>query len=333
MTHGFVLDEKNRKMSKSMGNVLGPLEVINNFGADILRLWVVSSDYSQDMTIGPSILKQSSDLYRRIRNTFRFLLGNLDGFTEKEKLDLDSLPELERWVLHRLWSIDKRIRESCKSYDFNGLFMELHNFCSVDLSAFYFDVRKDSLYCDKLNSDRRRAVRTVLDELFNHLAKWLAPFICFTAEEVWLSRYPSEKNSIHLEQFPEIPDDWRNDGIEAKWNIIKSLRRCVTAALEQERAMKNLGSSLQAHPVVKAPKDIVNACEGIDIAEVCITSKISVIEGKPEKNHFIHEEFPEISVCVETASGEKCARCWKVLPEVGKNHGLEVCSRCYDVIM
>lgn len=332
LTHGFVLDEKGRKMSKSMGNVVDPAKVISQSGADILRLWVVASDYSQDLSVGPNILKQMSDLYRRLRNTFRYLLGNLSGFEESERVAVADMPELERWVMHRLWQMDKRIREACTTYDFHGLFNELHHFCAVELSAFYFDVRKDVVYCDAPDSLQRRAARTVLDTLYDCLVKWLAPFVCFTAEEVWLARHPSDDDSIHLKQFPNIPDDWRDDALAEKWAHVRRLRRVVTGALEKERASKNIGSSLQGHPVVHAPAALIAACEGLDMADICITSDITLVEGAPQDGAFTLEDVSDVSVVVNLADGEKCARCWKTLPDVGSHSNAGVCGRCSDAV-
>jgi isoleucyl-tRNA synthetase len=332
LTHGFVLDEKGRKESKSLGNVTNPQKIMDQSGADILRLWVVASDYTQDLSVGPNILKQMSDLYRRLRNTFRYLLGNLTDFDETERLDISEMPELERWVLHRLWQMDKRIREACKTYDFHGLFNELHHFCAIELSAFYFDMRKDVVYCDASNSLRRRAARTVLDTLYDCLVKWLAPFICFTAEEVWLARNPSDDGSIHLQQFPDVPEAWRDDALAEKWSHVRRLRRAVTGALEKERAAKTIGSSLQAHPVVTAPADLIAACADLDMADVCITSDITLQEGVPTADMFTLEDVPEVGVVVNTADGEKCARCWKVLPDVGAQTHPGVCGRCSEAV-
>jgi isoleucyl-tRNA synthetase len=332
LTHGFVLDEKGRKMSKSLGNVVAPQDVMNQSGADILRLWVVASDYGADLSIGPNILKQMSDLYRRLRNTLRFLLGNLSGFSEEERVSYDEMPELEQWVLHRLWEIDKTIREACDDFDFHGLFNELHNFCTVELSAFYFDIRKDALYCDLQNSVRRRACRTVLDTLYDCLVKWLAPFTCFTAEEAWLARNPGVEGSVHLEQFPVIPESWRNDALAEKWAKIRLVRRVVTGALEKERAAKHIGASLQAHPKVWAPADLLSAVSGHDMEDICITSAISIQGGAPPEGAYALPEVPGVGVVVELASGEKCQRCWKVLEDVGRHKHIGVCERCDDAV-
>jgi len=332
LTHGFVLDERGRKMSKSLGNVVAPQDVITQSGADILRLWVVASDYSQDLSIGPNILKQMSDLYRRMRNTLRYLLGNLSGFSDAERVEAKDMPELERWVLHRLWQLDKVIREACDGYDFHGLFNELHNFCAVELSAFYFDIRKDVLYCDAPSSLRRRACRTVLDTLYDCLVKWLAPFICFTAEEAWLARHPGETGSVHLEQFPTIPDAWRDDALAEKWTKVRTLRRVITGALEVERAAKKIGASLQANPKVFATGELVAAVRDLPMDDICITSAITIAEGVPSADAYALPDVPGVGVVVDLASGEKCLRCWKVLPDVGKHRHPGVCERCADAV-
>ncbi|MBT4354093.1 MAG: isoleucine--tRNA ligase, partial [Rhodospirillaceae bacterium] len=242
LTHGFVLDESGRKMSKSMGNVTAPQDVIDRSGADILRLWVVGSDYSEDLRIGQEILKRQVDLYRRLRNTLRYVIGNLSDFKESERVDPRDMPELERWVLHRLSELDVIIRKGVDSFDFHALFQQLHNFCSVDLSAFYFDIRKDVLYCDAPDSFRRRATRTVLDLLFNSLTTWLAPILCFTAEEAWQARVKNTEDSVHLKTFMEIPGAWNDKALAKKWDLIRDVRKVVTGALEIERSEKRIGS-------------------------------------------------------------------------------------------
>lgn len=332
LTHGFVLDEQSRKMSKSLGNVVAPQDVMSQSGADILRLWVVASDYSQDLSIGPNILKQMSDLYRRLRNTLRYVLGNLSGFTEAEKVDVAEMPELERYVLHRLWQLDQVIRQACTSYDFHGLFNELHNFCAVDLSAFYFDVRKDALYCDAPSDLRRRATRTTLDIIYNCLVKWLAPFICFTAEEAWLARHPGDDSSVHLQTFMDIPASWQNDALATKWQTVRDVRRVVTGALELERAGKRIGSSLQAHPHVYAPAETLNILADVPMDDVCITSNITMVAGAVPDGAYTAQDVPGIGVKTELAAGEKCQRCWKVLPDVGQHKHPGVCERCSDAV-
>ncbi len=331
LTHGFVMAEDGQKMSKSLGNITAPQEVIEQNGADILRLWVVGSDYSDDLRIGKDIIKHHSDIYRRLRNTLRFLLGNLNDFSEAEKLPIHQMPELDRWVLHRLHELDAMIRKACDTYEFHSLFTELHNFCAVDLSAFYLDIRKDALYCDQVNSIQRRAARTVLDQLFNCLTAWFAPFICFTAEEAWLARFPDDNDSVHLRLFPEIPPTWKNEKLAAKWSKIRDLRRVVTGALEIERAEKRIGSSLQAAPTVYVTADYMKAMVDLDMAEIAITSNAELLDGDAPEGAFSLDDVKGIGVVPALASGEKCIRCYKVLPEVGTIAGHEeVCGRCAE---
>jgi isoleucyl-tRNA synthetase len=332
LTHGFVLDEKGRKMSKSLGNVVAPQDVMAQSGADILRLWVVASAYEQDLSIGPNIIKQMSDLYRRLRNTLRYLLGNLSGFTDAERMDAADMPELERFILHRVCELDRLVRGACESYDFHGLFNELHNFCAVELSAFYFDIRKDVLYCDAPSSDRRRACRTVLDILYDSLVKWLAPFLCFTTEEAWLARHPDTDGSVHLEQFPNVPAHWRDDGLASKWAKVRDLRRVVTGALELERAAKKIGASLQAHPRVWATPEFLGAIKGLPMDDICITSAITFQEGAPPAGAYALPDVAGVGVVIELAGGEKCLRCWKVLPDVGTHRHPGVCERCDSAV-
>ncbi|NQU56082.1 MAG: class I tRNA ligase family protein, partial [Rhodospirillales bacterium] len=334
LTHGFVMAEDGRKMSKSLGNTVLPEDVVNVNGADILRLWVVGSDYTEDLKIGPEIIKSHTDVYRRLRNTLRFLLGNLNDFDDSERLPVAEMPEMERWTLHRLWKMDATVRKSCDDFHFHRLFTELHNFCAMDLSAFYFDVRKDSLYCDRASSTTRRAARTVLDEIFNCLTAWLAPFICFTAEEAWLERNPGAGESVHLRLFPEIPDGWRDDVLAAKWSKIRRLRRTVTGALEVERAEKRIGSSLQAAPVVYADEEYTDALSSLNTAErsdLFITSGVTFKSGEAPADAFVLEDVAGVAVVSEIAEGEKCGRCWKVLEDVGSNPAHpEACGRCAD---
>ncbi|TAN56682.1 MAG: isoleucine--tRNA ligase, partial [Magnetospirillum sp.] len=332
LTHGFVLDEQGRKMSKSLGNVVSPQEVVGTQGADILRLWVVGSDYSDDLRIGPEILKTQVDIYRRLRITLRYLLGAVDGFTEAERLPMAEMPELERWLLHRLTELDRQVRDACDGFTFHGLLNELHNFCAGDLSAFYFDIRKDALYCDAASSLRRRAARTVFDILLDTLCKWLAPFLSFTAEEAWLARHPSDDGSVHLELFPEIPAEWCDDALAAKWAKVREVRRVVTGALEVERAAKRIGSSLQAAPLLTVSTEIHQLLAGLDMAEICITSGIVVIDGMPRNQDFMLSDVPGVTVVPHVAQGSKCQRCWKVLHEVGTARHEGVCHRCADAI-
>jgi len=333
LTHGFVMAEDGRKMSKSLGNIVSPQDVTKQYGAETLRLWVVASDYSEDLRIGPEIIKRLTDMYRRLRNTLRYLLGNLDGFDAAERVAAADMPELERWVLHRLWELDTVVRKGCKEYDFHRLFRELHDFCAVDLSAFYFDIRKDSLYCDAVTDMRRRAARTLLDELFSYLTAWLAPITCFTAEEAWLCRNPGDEESVHLRTFPEVPAQWRDDGLAAKWERIRRVRRVVTGALEVERAEKRIGSSLQAAPQVYVTPDYMVALDGLDAAEIAITSDLELIAGDAPDGAFRLDDVAGVAVVPVLAVGDKCERCWRVLPEVGgRPEAPGTCGRCADAV-
>ena len=339
LTHGFILDEQGRKMSKSLGNVTAPQEVIDDMGADILRLWVVASDTSDDLRIGKEILKQIGDLYRRFRNTLRYLLGALDGFTESESLPVEEMPELERWVLHRLHEMDAVIRADMAKYDFNHLLTSLHDFCNGDLSAFYFDIRKDSLYCDRPDSIRRRAARTVMNLVFEHLVLWLAPFLSFTTEEAWLARNgnPAE-GSVHLQTFPMVPEAWRNEGLGQKWYQIRYIRSAVTSCLEIERNNKKIGSSLQADLDVYLKPERIASLDGVDPKEIFIVSGCKI---RNENEHVVGTNartlstVPDIAVEIKQASdsGAKCERCWQVLPEVGQHADHpDLCHRCHDAV-
>ena len=333
LTHGFVLAEDGQKMSKSLGNIVSPQDVVDRFGADILRLWVINSDYADDLRIGPEILKQTADIYRRLRNSLRFLLGNLRGFSDDERLPVAQMPDLERWVLHRVWHLDQRLRQACDAFEFHPFFAELHAFCANDLSAFYFDVRKDALYCDAPDSPRRRAARTVLDILFDHLTAWLAPFLCFTAEEAWLSRHPDDDGSVHLRLFPDVPEGWRDDALAARWDTLRAMRRVVTKALEVEREEKRMGSSLQAHTVIWADAATRAAAEGLDMAELCITSTAEFADGPAPDDAFTLPTVANVAAAIRPAGGSKCGRCWKVLEEVGGNETHPtLCGRCADAV-
>jgi isoleucyl-tRNA synthetase len=334
LTHGFVLDEDGRKMSKSLGNVIAPQDVMRQSGADILRLWVVASDYAEDLRIGPEILKHLGDAYRRLRNTMRYLLGALAGFAPEEAVAAAEMPEVERWVLHRLAELDRAVRAAIADYEFHALFTALHNFCAVDLSAFYFDIRKDRLYCDAADDPRRRATRMVLDRTFDCLVRWLAPILCFTAEEAWLARHgDGPDRSVHLELFPEVPEAWHDPGLGARWAELRDVRRVVTGALEVERAAKRIGSSLQAAVEIYVPKRLLPLLRGVDLAELCITSAGTVRAGTPPADAFALPDVAEIGVVVTAAAGGRCERCWRVLPEVGHVAGHEdLCRRCADVL-
>ena len=333
LTHGFTLDEKGMKMSKSLGNTVAPQEVISEYGADILRLWVAQSDYTVDLRIGKEILKGTADSYRRLRNTLRFMLGALKDFDVSESLEPSEMPELERWVLHRLAELDQTVRKGYTAYDFQGVFQSLFTFCTVDLSAFWFDIRKDALYCDAPASLRRRAARTVMDLLFHRLTTWLAPMLPFTMEDVWLSRFPGAENSVHLEDFPATPTDWLNPDLAAKWEGIRRARRAVTAALEVQRTAKVIGASLEAAPVVHVEDGALEAAlRSVEFADICITSDLILTTDPAPDEAFRLPEVPGVAVVFERAMGAKCERCWKILPDVGSHAHACTCKRCNDVL-
>ena len=336
LTHGFTLDEKGHKMSKSQGNAISPSSIIDSLGADILRLWVVSVDYTEDHRIGKEILKYQEDVYRRLRNTLRYVIGALEGFTEVERVDVADMPPLERWVLHRLAEMDAALRECAKTYDFMNFYANLHGFCAVDLSAFYFDLRKDCLYCDPISSLKRRATRTVMDHIYTCLVHWLAPVLSFTAEEAWHARYGQEAGSIHMQTFPDIPSTWRNEPLAAQWETVRTVRQVITGALEIERAARTIGSSLQASIAVYVTHDIAQTFKSLgmddsDLAEFSITSAATLIIAQPPAGAFMLEDVQGAGVIVNNAIGEKCPRCWKVLEEVGVVHP-DLCNRCFDLI-
>jgi isoleucyl-tRNA synthetase len=329
LTHGFVLDDQGRKMSKSLGNTLAPQVIAEKYGAEILRLWAASSDYTEDLRIGQDILKANVEAYRRLRNTIRFLLANLAGFDSSERIGIEEMPELERFMLARLAELDAQVREAYQVFDYNRVTATLFNFLTNDLSAFYFDIRKDVLYCDALSAKRRRAARTVMDEVFRRVVTWFAPILCFTMEEAWLSRFP-ESESVHLETFFAVPAAWKNPALIEKWKRVRELRRVVTGALELERAAKKIGSSLEAAPTlyVSDPAD-AEVLRSIPFDEVAITSGIRIAEGEAPADAFTLADVKGVAVSATASEGGKCARCWRVLTEVGshKDHP-DVCNRC-----
>jgi len=332
LTHGFTLDEKGVKMSKSLGNIIAPAEVVKQYGADILRLWVAQTDYTNDQRIGPEILKGTADSYRRLRNTMRFMLGSLAEFTEADRVELDEMPELERWVLHRLAELDHKVRTGYAAYDFQGVFKELFTFATVDLSSFYFDIRKDTLYCDG-DTAERRAARSVLDILFHRLTTWLAPVLVFTMEEVWLERFPGDENSVHLQDIPATPADWLDEPLAAKWAGIRRARRVVTAALEVQRTDKVIGASLEAAPVVHIEDaQLLADARSVPFEDICITSDVVLTADPSPAEAFRLPEIAGIGVVFEKAAGEKCQRCWKILPDVGRHAHAGTCARCNDAL-
>ena len=320
LTHGFTMAEDGRKMSKSLNNQVAPQDIIKQYGADILRVWVSSVDYAEDQRIGPEIIKTAVDAYRKLRNTLRWMLGTLAHDTGDE-VALADMPELERLMLHRLFELDRLVRDGYDAFDFKRIFSHLNNFMNVELSAFYFDVRKDALYCDAPSSTRRKASLYVVSQLFDCLTAWMAPLLCFTMEEAWLERYPDAK-SVHLRQFPEIPSEWESGDLARKWEKVRTVRRVVTGALEIERREKRIGSSLEAAPLVHVTDPgLYAAIDGLDMAEICITSAIEITADAPGKGNadqvFVLEEVAGVAVTNRMAEGTKCARSWRVLPEVG----------------
>ncbi|MFQ6553898.1 isoleucine--tRNA ligase [Aestuariibius insulae] len=328
VTHAFTLDQKGNKMSKSLGNTIVPDEVVKQYGADILRLWVAQTDYVHDHRIGPEILKGVADSYRRLRNTMRFLLGSLPQTAPEKPADL---PELEQWVLHRLAEIDLAVREGYKAYDFQTVFRTVFDFATLDLSAFYFDIRKDALYCDG-ETERRQASLWVLEQIYQRLTTWLAPILVFTMEEVWLERHPEDDASVHLQDMPDTPQDWRNDALAAKWQEIRTVRRAVTGALEIQRQDKTIGSSLEAAPVVHVSAEQAEILKTVPFEDICITSDLQITTDPSPAEAFRMLEADGVGVVFEKAHGQKCQRCWKILPDVGLHAHEGVCGRCNEAL-
>ena len=325
LTHGFTLDENGRKMSKSVGNVVAPQKVTDEYGADILRLWVMNADINEDQRIGKEILKQQAELYRRLRNTLRWLLGSLAGFSDAERVDYAEMPELERYILHRLSVVGERVHKAAMNYDWTGVVPEIHAFCASDLSAFYFDIRKDSIYCDRPDAAKRRAARTVLDHLHRCLCTWLAPVLCFTAEEAWTSRF-GEETSVHLEKFAATGPDWHDDALAARWADIRTIRSDITTAIEQRRAAGEIKSSLEASVVLRLPGDQRSLLDAETWPEIAIVSTCRVDERDSR-------ETAPVRVEVQKAPGAKCVRCWRVLEEVGSEAAHPtLCLRCADAV-
>ena len=330
LTHGFALDQNGRKMSKSAGNAVDPIKVIEESGADILRLWVASTDYFEDVRIGKEVLSGTSDAYRKLRNTFRYLLGALDGYSDAERVEAKDMPELERWVLHRLAELDGELRAASEAYEYNRYIRLIIGFANDDLSAFFFDIRKDSLYCDAPASAKRRAYRTVLDRLFHTLVRWISPILCFTAEEVWMTRYP-EAESVHLETWPDVERACLDVDLGQRWDIVRIIRADVFARLEQLRRDKVIGSSLEAKVRLLLDGNSFTRTGGIDWAETLIVGSAEAAEGTPAPDR--DDGLPHaVSVLaeVERTKDLKCERCWRHLPDVKEEGGL--CGRCSEVL-
>ena len=295
-------------MSKSLGNVVDPAEITQQYGADILRIWTASSDYSDDLRIGKEIIGSAVDAYRKLRNTLRYLLGALSGFSDAERLDPKDMPELERYILHRLAVLDEEVRAGYEAFDFKQVWRKCLDFASLDLSAFYLDIRKDALYCDAKSSTHRRAAMTVLDTLHKCLCVWLAPILCFTAEEAWQARFPSENGSVHLELFPEIPANWRDEALAKKWQTVRAVRRVATGALEVERREKRIGSSLEANPTIHvADADVFALMQAVDIPELAITSAATLAQGEGPADAFRLEDVEGVAVVPAEADADLTA--------------------------
>ena len=312
LSHGFVVDGKGLKMSKSLGNVIAPEDILKKYGADILRIWVASSNYAEDLRIDHSILDQHADSYRKIRNTFRYLLGNLNDNFEKidlEKINLSELPELEQFMLHKIYSLNNKFKNFFKNYDFHNLYKELLNFCTVDLSALYFDIRKDTLYCDEFDSQKRQSTIILLNIILNALLKWFAPILSFTTEEIF--RLISKNNkSIHLERFLNFPSSFKNEALNNKWQELIKIRNICNISIEEKRASKEIGSSLEAELKIDLNDKFKDITKNIDFSELCITSKATIS----------FSTITETEVSTIKAKGFKCPVCWKISEELCPRH-------------
>jgi isoleucyl-tRNA synthetase len=304
LSHGFVVDGKGLKMSKSLGNVIAPEDILKKYGADILRIWVASSNYAEDLRIDYSILNQHSESYRKIRNTFRYLLGNLNDIFEEpnfEDINLEQLPELEQFMLHKIYNLNENFKKYFKNYDFHNLYKEILNFCTVDLSAFYFDIRKDTLYCDPTDSEKRKSTLLLLNIILSSLLKWFAPILSFTTEEIY--QLVSKKNkSIHLEKFLDYPKKFENKKLYDKWSQLLKIRDICNLSIEEKRASKEIGSSLEASLKITLDKKHNDISKDVDFSELCITSSVEVS----------YLENSETKVQTTKAEGLKCPVCWEL---------------------
>jgi isoleucyl-tRNA synthetase len=317
LTHGFTMDEAGEKMSKSKGNVVDPEVVIRENGAEIIRLWAAMIDYADDSRIGKTILQTTSDAYRKLRNTVRYMLGALADYTPDEAVELDEMPPLERFILHRLWELDSQVRAAYEAYLFQDVIRPILDFCQDELSALFFDIRRDSLYCDRPDAVRRRAARTAMDAVFERLTAWLAPLIPFTMEEAWTTRFPDAPSNC-LRVIPATPAAWRNDAEAARWAKVQKVTSVVTGALEVERREKRIGAALEAAPRVHvADPDLLAAFGDLDAAEVFRTSQATLLAGPGPAEAFRLPDVPAVAVEPLRAEGRKCARSWRILPEVG----------------
>ena len=283
LTHGFVLHEDGLKMSKSSSNIVSPTEIVDKSGADILRLWVASSDYSEDLKIGPDIIKSNIDSYRRLRNTLRFILGNLSDFSKDEVVPFDNLNELDQYILSELSKLESKVIENYKIFEYQKVFSMIFNFCTNDLSSFYCDIRKESLYCDAKDNLTRRSTRTVLDILFHHLLKLLAPLLCFTTEEAWQSRYGND-DSIHMQLFPNVNESWINNDLDERWSKYKQIRKFIYSAIEEKRKDKIIGSSLEADVILFLPQNEYQDLDQKVIEDIAKVSQLRIDSSNPPKD-------------------------------------------------
>ncbi|MDR2464186.1 MAG: isoleucine--tRNA ligase [Holosporales bacterium] len=330
VTHGFILDQSGRKMSKSLGNVISCEDVIDHYGADLLRLWIVNMDYTEDVKLGQEILKRQEDIYKRFRNTLRYLLGSINDFSSDNVIEYNDMPELEQYILYKVFVLSDKHKACIKNFDLASFYSELHVFCTNELSAFYFDIRKDSLYCDDFNAVKRRSAQTVMDILFQYIACWLAPVLSFTTEEAWQYYRTRSSESIHEQSFPNCEIIWNKRDLAEKWKKIREVRRVITNAIEQERLAKTITSSLQGQVVLFVTKDLAKLLKDIDMAELAIISSFSILVGQPPAGAVTLDEVPGVGVIASSAQGTKCVRCWKFCK---KANDLQLCDRCASVIV
>jgi isoleucyl-tRNA synthetase len=339
LTHGFTMDQKGMKMSKSLGNTINPLDLMRDSGADILRLWALTVDFTEDHRIGKEILQGVSDQYRKLRNTFRYMLGALDGFSEAERVAVADMPELERYVLHLLADVDGKLQQAVNDFDFNTYVRLLSEFANNDLSAFFFDIRKDSLYCDAATNPKRMAYRTVLDILFHALVRYAAPVLVFTAEEVWQTRFPDETDSVHFLEWPETKGWWFDQELAEKWGRLRVVRVAITSAIEPLRRDKTIGSSLEADVAIICYDDAdIRILEETDVPELAIISGVSIredhaFEGVEDPDPLEVKWTADVEFVLAEArptTHHKCGRCWRHLPEVSQDGAL--CGRCEEVV-
>ena len=316
LSHGFVVDGKGLKMSKSLGNIMAPEDILKKYGADILRIWVAASDYDEDLRIDYSILDQHAESYRKIRNTFRYILGNLNDKFEKvdfKNIDVNELPELEQYMLHKVFNLNSIFEKYFKVYNFHSLYKELLNFCTLDLSAFYFDIRKDTLYCDPIDSVKRKSTIKFLNIILSILLRWFAPILSFTTEEIYFLSKIDTNESIHLEKFLDIPTKWYNKDLYLKWTELIKIRNKCNSSMELKRASKEIGSSLEANLTINLTNKLIELSKGIDFAELCITSGAEIEKINDNKSE-------EIVIKTIKAEGQKCPVCWKINTKPCERH-------------